>query len=38
VTGYECVASAILLNSKPYLGAPGVKLSCDAGVICVSRI
>lgn len=24
VTGYECVASAIFVNSCPYLGAPGV--------------
>lgn len=24
VTGYECVASAILLNSRPYFGAEGV--------------
>ena len=24
VTGYECVASAILLNSRPYFGPEGV--------------
>jgi hypothetical protein len=24
VTGYECVASAILTKSKPYFAAPGV--------------
>jgi len=38
VTGYECVASAILVNSKPYFGAPGVYDSEGVGVILESSI
>lgn len=38
VTGYECVASAIFMNSSPYFGAPGVYDSGGVGVICESRI
>ena len=38
VTGYEWVASAILMNSSPYFAAPGVYDSGGVGVICESRI
>ncbi len=38
VTGYEWVASAILINSNPYFGAPGVYDSDGVGVICESKI
>lgn len=38
VTGYECVASATLVNSMLYLEEPGVYISEGVLAICVSRI
>jgi hypothetical protein len=38
VTGYECVASAIFVNSKLYLEDPGVYISGGVLTIWVSRI